>query len=409
MRARLHDRNGPRTLTRGVAAAAAGVLAITLPWVFGDAPSPLAATTALLALAVLPLTRVPPLRFGPRDVLLDVRTGDLHVRAGLRSFHIRAPEITGATVSRHGAACALTLSLSTRRGMPVTLVFANDSEAEEVRAALGLGHGGRGETYWRTEWDGTATLLAWTTTAIVAVGALFATHVGEETGGVFTVLSVVAGLFGLVLTWAASPAIKPGMGRRVALRPEGAYLPTPTGHCFAEYEKLGRVDPADGALVCQVGDEPFVLVRSRTLPAAEIELIASHLTSAKRRALGEGPLAVDVRERLRVLERGDAPLGAWLARLEGIAVGGGYRGGAVEADDLRVAVGDPDLDVELRVAAARVLARVDPEVRVRVAELANTAPNAPRARALRVATGDLGELTDALGALEAVEPRAERA
>jgi hypothetical protein len=70
-----------------------------------------------------------------------------------------------------------------------------------------------------------------------------------------------------------------------------------------------------------------------------------------------------------------------------------------------VAVGDPDLDVELRVAAARVLARVDPEVRVRVAELANTAPNAPRARALRVATGDLGELTDALDALEAVEPR----
>ena len=408
MRARLHDRDGPRALTRGVALAALAVLAVAAPLAGTDAPSPVAATFALLALAILPLARVSPLRFRPRDVLLRVRPGDVHVLAGLRSFHLRARDITGATASRHGAGCALTFSLSSRRGMPVTLVLASDAEADEVRAALGLGHGGRGETSWRTEWDATAALLAWTTAAIFALGAFFATNVGEETGGVFTVLCTAAGLFALLLTWAASPAPKPGVGRRVALRPEGAYLPTPTGHCFAPYGALGRVDPADGALVCQVADDPFVLVRSRTLPAEELALIASHLVSAKRRALGEGPLAVDVRERLRVLDRGDLPLSAWLARLDGAALGGGYRGGAVEADDLRVALGDPDLDVELRVAAARVLARVDPEVRTRVADLAHTAPNAARAKALRVATGDPGELAEALAELEVCEPRASR-
>lgn len=409
MRARLHDRNGPRSLTRGVAIAAVAVLAIAGPRACMYAPSPLAAIAALLALAILPLARVSPLRFGPREARLRVRPGNVRVRAGLRSFQLRAPDITGATASRHGAGCALTLSLASRRGMPVSLVFANDSEADEVRAALGLGHGGRGETSWRAEGDATASLLAWSTAAIFVLGALFATNMEDETSSVVTVLCTVAGLFALLLTWAASPAPKPEVGRRVALRPEGAYLPTPTGHCFAPYGELGRVDPADGALVCQVGDDPFVLVRSRTLPAEEIELIASHLVSAKRRALGEGPLAVDVRERLRVLERGEGSITAWLARLDGVALGGGgYRGGALEADDLRVALADPDLDVELRVAAARVLARIDPEVRTRVADLARTAPNRARAKALRVATGDLTELTEALADLEAREPKASR-
>jgi len=109
-----------------------------------------------------------------------------------------------------------------------------------------------------------------------------------------------------------------------------------------------------------------------------------------------------------------AALAEWALRaasetdLACVALGGGYRGGALEADDLRVALGDPDLDVELRVAAARVLARVDPEVRTRVVELAHTAPNAARAKALRVATGELDELAEALAELEMHEPRAQR-
>lgn len=410
MLALLHDRNGPRRLTRGVALSALGVLAIALAASYSDGWTPWSAMASLLALAALPLTRVSPLRFRPRDVSLTLRPGDVYVHAGLRSFHLRAAEITGATVSRHGAGCALTLSLSTRAGMPVTLVFAKDSEADEVRAALGLGHGGRGETSWLTEWEPTATVLAWLTTATLALGALFAANGGDSSSAssVLAVVCALAGVFGLLLTWAASPAVKAGTGRRVALRPEGVYLPVPSGQCFSSYADLGRVDPADGALVFQIADNPFVLVRSRALPATEIELIASHLVSAKRRALGEGPLPVDVRARLRSLERGDAPVAAWLARLEGVALSGGYRGGALEADDLRVALGDPDLDVELRVAAARVLARVDPEVRTRVADLAHTAPNASRARALRAAMGDVDDLTSALVELEAHEPRRAR-
>jgi hypothetical protein len=64
------------------------------------------------------------------------------------------------------------------------------------------------------------------------------------------------------------------------------------------------------------------------------------------------------RVRVGVLARGSEPVGAWLARLDGIpTTDGAYRGDAMKRDVLWEALADAEAPIEVRMAAARLLRR----------------------------------------------------
>lgn len=83
-----------------------------------------------------------------------------------------------------------------------------------------------------------------------------------------------------------------------------------------------------------------------------------------------------------------------------------YRGSAIDREDLRTALDDIDSPVALRLAAGRLLARVDPEVRVRVVEADDTSPSETHAKLFRICDGAADEIAQAYAEVEAAETRA---
>ena len=96
-------------------------------------------------------------------------------------------------------------------------------------------------------------------------------------------------------------------------------------------------------------------------------------------------------------------------RLDGMAsllATPGYRGSAIDREDLRTALDDIDLPVSLRFAAARLLAKIDPEIRRRVVEAADTSPSATHAKLLRICDAGSAEVAQAYADVEAAEAEA---
>ena len=87
-----------------------------------------------------------------------------------------------------------------------------------------------------------------------------------------------------------------------------------------------------------------------------------------------------------------------MARLDATAAAmsaHGYRGAAIDREDLRLAVEDFDIDLDMRLAAGRVLAKVDPQSRVRVAEAGAASSSPQQAKLFRIADGAADDLARA--------------
>jgi hypothetical protein len=92
-----------------------------------------------------------------------------------------------------------------------------------------------------------------------------------------------------------------------------------------------------------------------------------------------------------VLKRNGEAARSWLARLDVAAqtVGNaGYRGGQIEEQDLWTILEDPDAEVEMRAAAARVLKDRSPDARVRVDTIVGAVRQDSAQKRIRIALED---------------------
>jgi hypothetical protein len=231
---------------------------------------------------------------------------------------------------------------------------------------------------------------------------LAATYAARNPERVSAVITAIYGLFVLPFSLFR---FKKTPTRRIALRPEAAYLPTADGCAPVPYGEISRLESEGARLSVRAGGTGLFPLASSLVPRDEMELVASHLEAARLRAQGRGERRVEVLERLSRLERNDEPLVTWIGRLDMLAKGlgaGGYRGQALDRADLVLALEDADLPLEARVAAARVLVQADgsDEIRVRIADTAATLRDPRGADVLRAASRDAAELEDAFEELE---------
>jgi hypothetical protein len=132
--------------------------------------------------------------------------------------------------------------------------------------------------------------------------------------------------------------------------------------------------------------------RLQGLAPGEVTHLLDQLRSASLRSRGLGPARRDAESTFETLRRGQEPVVRWLARLDtqaGALQAGAYRSEGHNTSELWAALNDHDAPAEVRVAAARVLIRVQPEqARLRVAELAQEQRDPGARDALELTTQD---------------------
>lgn len=154
-------------------------------------------------------------------------------------------------------------------------------------------------------------------------------------------------------------------------------------------------------------DRRSIGVRLPGLSPTELAHVATHiLSAAKSSAAGTNEPRSPAWKRLHDLSRRqDEPVRAWLSRLDTLDTSPSadpYRHTAIERVDLASMIADVQAPVALRVAATRVLRRIDPEdTRRRIGQVeARSEPEV--ARRLRIAAEE--DLDDASEAYETLPP-----
>lgn len=388
-----------------------------------DTPAIVATLLAVGSFSVLGLL---PSRGALRTAEVTCGAGRITIaKAGTRSQEIEAKDIVGATTARTSPAAGkegsvlLTLALADRP-QPVTLEVEDDHAAEQIRLALGIGHGGFGTISWRTQPDtnmrsafiGRILVVACTALMLliaVLAGAPAAMGAAALLGQV-AFIGTIIGLVGL-LGKDKQPTLVMGA--------DGLRLRTLRGWFALPYAAVSGIDEWHRALRFHV-PPPFHSVEVAKTDALfggistdEQKILLAQVRAATQRARGYGPRKDDVEGRLEVLRRhGESPRD-WLARLDlagqMLHAGAGYRGHSFDVDDLWAILEDPEADGELRSAAARVLKHA-PDARIRIDAAVAAVRDETTNKRLRIAVDDdLDAATRDLAFLDATEPPAQLA
>jgi hypothetical protein len=342
-------------------------------------------------------------------------------RAGLRKQRIEARAIVGASTARTRRGVALTL-VHRKRSQPLTIEVENEVEAEKIRHALGIGHGGFGTIEWRSVAAGALKTAVGGRAVALTAGALLLTvalSFGSDTAlaaGVFLGQFMFLGMLLGAVGWFAKPPPP-----TIVMTAEGLRLLTTQGWFTVPYASVLDIEDHGRALVFRV-PPPFDRVSVETnrawagggLSLEERQAVIDQIRTAALRARGFGPLKEDVTGRVDVLRRNGESPRDWLVRLDMagqmLATAPGYRGHTLDTEDLWAILEDPEADAELRAAAARVLRHQgEPEARTRIdAAVAAVRDEATNQR-LRIAIrDDLDEASVELAALDAQLPAPAR-
>lgn len=411
MRVLVHDRVGPRSLPSRIAVA--GTLCIVGPavaaWLSPIGSMGSAVLIGHLGFVLLSLAVAAPFRFGPRVVNVSVRPGEVHVRRGLGSLRIRPRDVSGATTCHHEGNPALTLVLGEghHAGVPpVSLLFETPADAERVRAALGIARDGLGETHFPTEMPATVRIgRVFGAIALVLAVATLAPYFVERSllGLILAAVGLGIPCFLLALIQYLHPNAT--RMRRIALRADAVYLPTPGGFVRLPYGAIRRVHHRGRTLIVEPEEGPPIPTKT-LLPPEECAVLVSHVEEGRRRAMGDSTRQAEVDEQLSLLMPGAESIEAWIARLDGMAAVlsiPGYRGSSLDREVLRTTLDDIDSPVPLRFAAGRLLVKTDPEIRTRVAQAADTSPSEAHAKLFRACDGAAAEVAQAYAEIEEVE------
>ena len=379
-----------------------------------------AALLAFLAITLFNLVGILPLRQG-RMRSSDLVTGPGFIeikKAGTRSQRIDAQAIIGGTTARTATGILFTLAHA-KRDQPIVLEVENDADAERVRHALGIGHGGFGAVGWHTVPSQSSKTGFWGRSINVMLGTLVV-------GLGFLVSGQAAALAGVVVGWFAVIATMLSLvgyfGRAtppsVVMAAEGLRIQTSQGWFTVPYDHVQNIEIVRGALRFTV-PPPYHSVDVEMggnllgsgLGPDDRDGLIKQIMSASARARGLGASKNDVTGRVDSLRRnGESPRN-WLARLDMAgrmlqASTAGYRGHTLDAEDLWTVLEDPEADADLRAAAARVLRHSDkPETRVRIDAAVAAVRDESVNRRLRIAIrDDVDNASQELATLDAQDP-----
>jgi hypothetical protein len=378
-----------------------------------------AALTAVLSLVLFHALAMVPFRQGRRR-MADLETGPGFIdikHAGTRSQRIEARSIIGGTTARTAKGILFTLQHA-KRDQPITIEVESNADADKVRHALGIGHGGFGSVGWRTVPSAAAKTGFWGRLITVLIGSIIA-------GLGFFVSHEAAGMVGLILGQFAFLSMILSLvgffGREapqsVVMAAEGLRIQTKQGWFTVPYDHVQDIQQVGGALRFQV-PPPYHSVDVETSGAlmgtglgyGDRDSLIKQIMSAAARARGLGAAKDDVTGRIDALRRNGESPRDWLARLDMAgrmleASTAGYRGHTLDTEDLWAVLEDPEADAQLRAAAARVLRHSQkPETRTRIdAAVAAVRDEATNQR-LRIAIrDDVDNASQELAALDAQE------
>jgi hypothetical protein len=357
----------------------------------------------VLAVALFHLGNLlPPRQRALRACELVTGPGFIEIKnAGVRSQRIDAKSIIGGTTARTARGVLFTLS-HVRRDQPIAIEVESDADADRVRHALGIGHGGFGTVGWQTMANQASKAGFWGNLLTFLIGVFvvglgfFVSHEAAGIAGLitgnFALLTIILGLVGL-------------FGRKgtpsVTMTAEGLKIQTKQGWFTVPYGDVQGIEPVKGALRFTV-PAPYFSVdveAGGTLMGAGLgpddrEGLIKQIMSASARARGLGAAKNDVTGRVDVLRRNGESPRDWLARLDMAgrmlnSTAAGYRGHTLEPDDLWTVLEDPEAEGELRAAAARVLRHTEtPEARLRIDAAVAAVRDESVNRRLRIAIRD---------------------
>ncbi len=406
---------GQRPRFLGLLAAAVGGLS-ALVWPFlldGWLASLVGIGQLVLGLGLLflapGLTRAQP----PTPVSLRVAGGVLTIQGkGIRK-RLKGKQLRGATAARLDHGVALTLANDSAHFIEVPSL----EHAKKVLAALGVGHDGFGAVMLSLDKKSAAGRLRWALRAVGAclIGAsLMAVHDG------FAVLL----MFQLGLLLAALVAVIGGRAstsHELYLTPAGVVTYWP--HTQIPYGVIRDVVHVGGRIYIKVdgrdNDLVYPVPPSPPSPLTEPELthIVAQIRDASLRARGLGAERPFVPSEVLDLGRQTGNLKAWLERVDRLAhesASGGagvYRGRALDQGALWEAVESHDAPGDVRIAAARILAKGSAEEREKLRFVADSVREERLGKALRAAVDedqDAAAWAEAMAELELAEEQQKR-
>ncbi len=418
----LHDSRGSIAARRSLHLAALPLVAAFTLDPSRAAPVLLLAGLALALPSILPVG-------GSRRVQIEVTPGALrlHGTGALGRKVIRSREVVGGSTARVGNKYLLTLALDGKGLHPVTLVLDREEDVAAVRTALAIGHAGFGTLVWplRRTLDRTlGDFCAWTAALFATFGFAAVMATGRDPvlsfGFImYTVFALASLAFMRIVSCNSLPRV-------VGMRSDGIYFLTMVRSRqmveLVPWSAMRGVRRDGKKLVIARHDAPPSVIDigrvwSPDMPSlAQFDHFAAQAQDAVSRAYGNAPAKKEAETPVDMLQRAPGePTLAWLSRIEAAAGSmdaSGYRGGILAERDLWTLYEDPDADIGLRFAAARVLRRVvrDDDSRQRLEVVASASRDVGPYNRLRVALdNDVEQAARALAMWESADAMQQQA
>ncbi|RYE95071.1 MAG: hypothetical protein EOO75_00255 [Myxococcales bacterium] len=366
----VHRPRGPRWLP---AAVGLGVGAATVAATSGQGPFELAVWALAAYPALQGVRRLLPRSTGWVEAEIEVSPGQLRVLGPVERT-LRARDVRALSTAGHGRGAVVAVG-ARGEASPWLIELPRAEQAAAVCGALAVGARGLGALRWplrRTRGD---------TPRLGALGlvlsslALPLAHASPEPAPL--VLALMALMASVVLTMVSE--VRAREQAALVLTPQGVDLSaTGIGWAMVPYDCIEEVRFDGGLELRLTPPHPTITLRPEQcgqIDPVELAHIAEQIHTASQRARGLGPDAPDTAQRLGTLHRGAESTREWLQRLDAQAStlsAGAYRGEGYGVADLWQALDDHDAPADVRLGAARVLLRVQPdEARRRVALLAD--------------------------------------
>ncbi len=358
----------------------------------------------------------------PRIVELAFDAGRVTVKqGGILGQTIRSKNVVAASTARTETGVSLALVCKNQKA-PLLLELEGSADAKAVCDALGIGHHGFGTLKWERDRQPIDRTVQGVRMLAAALWIIFGFSTQTQDASATWPLVIMAVPLTLFCLLAARLDSRGPITLDISERGVGIIGPGARRQLvpFADIHEAQRTDRGITLSVAAAkGARGTILIPIQTqshlqrgMTGAEVDHALAQILSASERARGFGAPRTDVADRLEVLRRGSEGTRAWLVRVDALAdrmkmAQHGYRDATIDKQDLLDALRDHDCLPELRVAAARMLVRVDAEASAsEVAQIVEAVRDPVHARLIRIATDDDVEVV--AREIDAHERRVER-